>query len=608
MCGLAGSTSRGSRNLCKKLLTEIKSRGPDETNYFRNQWVELGFNRLAIVDLLGGRQPFLCEKKKLLTFCNGEIYNHLELREELKKEGVSFKSHHSDIECLAQGFSHCGIPFLKRLDGMFSAVIVDLKERLIHLIRDRNGERRLYYTSDSQGDITFCSEFKPLFTHLGSFRPNRKAWNWYMAFKAPPQDSSIDERIKQVLPGEIVTWKNCAIKKEKWFSPNCHSELNQRTLNENTEDFDYLINKAVDSRCRADVDFGCYLSGGLDSSLITLLASKMASKKLKTFSLTYNENIYNKSDDKKYSRLIAKKIQSDHQEIELNHKEFAREYPNIIQRYGQPICTTSSTWFVSKQIGKTLKVALSGDGPDEMLGSYFIHRLAYLIYAQEQGIKVKSANTIERSLAQKHEKSKVSDLLEINSVFNTKEQAEYLGPELVGGASLASQLHDSCRKNQGKNIFETVLNLEWDRFFNEGVLHYSDVLALSHSVENRLPYLSNEIVDFSKQLPTDQKFFLGTSKMILKNVASRYLPQEIVHRKKEGFIEPNLYWISGKLQTWTAHHLEKAKKRDLGLIQWRKANSLWERFKKHHDLKDGKKVWMLLNIAIWEDQLVSGTP
>jgi asparagine synthase (glutamine-hydrolysing) len=608
MCGLAGSTSKQSRSLCEKLLTEIKSRGPDETNYFRNQWIELGFNRLAIVDLLGGKQPFLCDKKKILTFCNGEIYNHLELREELKKEGVLFKSNHSDIECLAQGFSHCGISFLKRLDGMFAAVVVDLNKRLIYLIRDRNGERRIYYTLDSQGDITFCSEFKPLFKHLGSFRPNKKAWNWYMAFKAPPQDSSIDKRIHQVLPGEIVAWQNGAIKKEKWFNPNRHFADNKKSLYENTEEFDCLINKAVDLRCRADVDFGCYLSGGLDSSLITWLASKRRSNKLKTFSLTYKENIYNKSNDKKFSRIIAKKIQSEHQEIELNHKEFASEYPNIIQRYGQPICTTSATWFVSKQIGKTLKVALSGDGPDELLGSYFIHRLAYLIHAQKQGIEIKWANKIESSLAQKHEKSKVSDLLEINSVFNTREQAEYLGPELVGGASLANQLYESCRKNQGKNIFETVLNLEWDRFFNEGVLNYSDVLALSHSVENRLPYLSNEIVDFAKQLPTDQKYFLGTSKKILKNVATRYLPQELVHRKKEGFIEPNLYWISGKLQTWAAHHLEKAKQRDLGLIQWQKTSFLWDRFKKHHDLKDGKKIWMLLNIAIWEDQLMAGKP
>jgi len=607
MCGLSGTTSEKYNDKLRRLTRDIISRGPDGTSFYNQDWIRIGFNRLAIVDLLSGGQPFFSRNKQFAVFCNGEIYNHNQLRNILERSGTKFVSDHADIEVIAHGFERWGVGVFSKLDGMFAAAVLDLKEKVLYLCRDACGERPLFYHIDDQKRITFCSEFRPLLKMLGSIRPDGASWRWFLGTKAPPLDASMDKRIRQIPPGHILRWRNGITNIFKWEKKNSSSDAKKQSIEENVEQLDQYIQKSVSLRICADVEIGAYLSGGLDSSLITVLASKVVNKKIKTYSLIYNEKIYNKSSDRYYAKHISDEVQTEHREIHLSPARIIQELPKIVRQYGQPTSLPCSTWFVSQVIGDDLKVALTGDGPDELFGSYFLHRVCALLdYKKKHGVFPRNTGNDPAVIkfAAEKEKASIARMFEDFSVFDSKAQEELLGKEIPAAPSFRDQLDIVLGRSKKKNPsrLDRILEFEWNRLFNEGVLHYADVLSMAHSVENRLPYLSKEILDMTREIPDEQKCLPGETKRILKRVALRHLPQRIVNRPKEGFVEPSIYWLSGPLWEWSHEYFKRASERNLGFINWSKISNLEEQFKKTKELAIGKKIWMLLNIAMWEEE------
>ena len=607
MCGLSGTSSLRHKEKLKQLTRDIISRGPDETSFYNLDWIQIGFNRLAIVDLLNGSQPFFSSDKRFAVFCNGEIYNHKLLRNDLEKSGTRFISDHADIEVIAHGFERWGLDVFSRLDGMFAVAVIDQKEKALYLCRDACGERPLFYYLDDQKGITFCSEFRPLLKMLGSFHPDGAAWRWFLGTKAPPFGASMDGRIRQIPPRNVLIWRGGMPSMLHWANKSRSSHVKSKSLDENVEQLDHLIQKSVGLRKCADVEIGAYLSGGLDSSLITVLASKALNKKIKTYSLVYDEEIYNKNADRYYAKQISDEINTEHREIHLNPSKIIQDLPKIVRQYGQPTSLPCSTWFVSEVMGEDIKVALTGDGPDELFGSYFLHRVCSLLdYKERHGVCPKNAVNDPAAIkfAARNRKASVSEMFEGFSVFDSKEQEELLGIEIPAAPSFRDQLDVTFgqRKKEGQSRLQRILEFEWKRLFNEGVLHYADVLSMAHSVENRLPYLSKEILDMAREIPDEQKCLPGETKRILKRVALRHLPENIVNRPKEGFIEPSIYWLSGPLWKWTHEYFKRANERNLGFINWSNVPSLEERFKRTKELAIGKKIWTLLNIAMWEEE------
>lgn len=604
MCGLAGSTAKREMYRVQVMLNDMHERGPDETSGFKKDWIKVGFNRLSIVDIETGHQPFISDCRRYVTFCNGEVYNHRKLRRELESKGCLFRSNHSDIEVLAKGLAIYGLKYLNKIDGMFAVIHIDQKSRSVVLARDKNGERPIFYTIDDRGELSFCSEFRPLFNALGSYKPDKNAWKWFLAFKAPPFDRSIDKRIKQVPPGSFLVWKNGKSHLDSWVELPRPDSITHLSYKEKVIHFDKLISQSVKDRCDLDVGFGAYLSGGVDSSLISVLASRNTGKTLKTFTLVYKDKIYNKNEDKVFAKKISQIINSEHHEISLSAKEFSDEYPKIVEQYSQPTCVTNSTWFISKHIGKKLKVALTGDGPDELLGSYRLHRIAYLIDCIKKNKSLKGANPEEVKKARSYCSETLATIIEKECIFDSTCQNNVAGPEIYSKESLGNLIGLSLRKIKDGDIFEKVLAFEWSRLFNEGVLHYSDVLGLKFSVENRLPFLAKEITSFIQALKSTEKYEIGYSKKILKDCALNYLPENLVHRKKEGFIEPNIFWLEDKLYSWAEGYFKKAQKRDLGIIKWKENILLLQEFKRTRSFSVGKKIWLLLNVAIWEEKVL----
>jgi len=606
MCGIAGFTGGSDTGVLEALLDDMHHRGPDGRGRFSCDWIQMGMTRLAIVDLEGGNQPFFSQDGTKCLVFNGEIYNHRELRADLIRKGRHFRSDHSDTEVIIHLFDEYGIDFISKLNGMYAIAIVDLRRQSLYLIRDRIGERTIYYSLLPDGQIAFASEYPVLANYLKGFEADPGAWKWLLAMKAPPVSQSADRRIQRIPPGTYLHWQaHKAPHLERYYRPGANRVDIASTREERADQFEALLKDSISLRMTADVEVGAYLSGGIDSSLAVWFAAQTTSKPLRTYALVYEEEVYGKSTDRKFSRLIAEQIGSQHQEVVLTPEIFQDQIPSIVRQYGQPTAATFSSWFVSRAMHRDLKVAISGDGPDELFGSYFMHRVSAAMDAQASGGKqvLESLPPGERQFIEKYQSSSLARMVESFAVFSHEDQKHLVGPLLQGGASISSQLDDAFASIQEPSFLEQMLQFEFDHSFIEQVLHYADVLTMAHSMETRIPFLDHRIVDFVFSLPTEDRCVVGETKRLLKMVARRHLPTDLVDRPKEGFIEPNIHWLHGPLFPFFQQVMAEASARNYGLIRWEKIAPLVKEFQATANFTVGKKLWLLFVIALWERRL-----
>ena len=301
MCGIAGFTGTPDSRILEGLLEDMHHRGPDGRGRFASEWVQMGMTRLAIVDLEGGNQPFFSEDGTKCLVFNGEIYNHRELRQDLIREGRQFRSDHSDTEVIIHLFDRYGMDFISKLNGMYAIAIADSSTRSLYLIRDRIGERTIYYTLLPDGQIAFSSEYPVLANHLKSFEADASAWRWLLAMKAPPVSQSADRRIHRIPPGSYLHWQaGREPRLHRYYRPGTTRVEVAASREERADQFEALLKDSIALRMTADVEVGAYLSGGIDSSLAVWFAAQTTSKPLRTYALVYDEEVYGKSTDRKY--------------------------------------------------------------------------------------------------------------------------------------------------------------------------------------------------------------------------------------------------------------------------------------------------------------------
>ena len=606
MCGIAGYTGPSVPGKLRAMADSLLHRGPDEEGFFDSDNIHMCMKRLAIVDLKTGKQPQYNASRSLVVMFNGEIYNYRELRKDLTRTGYKFETESSDTEVIVHLYDHYGINFVSKLFGMFAIALYDKKKDQLILIRDRMGKKPIYYSLNSEtGNFQFASEFNSLIrgTNFSKSNIDSESLAWYFSQKTTPQHSSIHSRIKKIPPSHYLIFRNGKIKIRRYYDFIQQRRLRKITPARATDKLEELINDAVTLRMRADVEVGAFLSGGIDSSLCVAMASKMTSVPIQTYCLIYDEKIYNKDQDRRFAAKVSKLYKTSHNEIVLTPEKLAAQLPDIVRHHGQPNSAVISNWFVSQVMGQKVKVAISGDGADELFGSYFLHRAMSL---KEKNAKPAFHMKQEIEFIKTNGNRPFYEIIDKFGVFTDEEMTKLFNPGSYRKGNILKLIKIRERLLKTKGPLSRSLEFDCRNLLVEQILNYADLLSMAHSLEVRTPFLDHRIVEFAFSLPSEFKIKKGEIKWILKQVAERWLPKELVYRKKEGFVEPAIHWLGKELREFCLSYLESPEFNRLSLLNLSYVEELKRKFYSSHDFFVGKKIWSLLIFALWERHCIEG--
>lgn len=553
MCGITGFCSKEDALLLKSMSNELYHRGPDEKGQYESPKVSFSMRRLSIVDLLAGQQPYLSENKKIVVVFNGEIYNYKKIRNELEKDKYSFSSLHSDGEIIPNLYLKYGKEFVNYLNGMFAIALYDKEKEKILLYRDRIGKKPLYYAIINQ-QLYFASEIKALLKINYKFNIDKKSLVNYLQLKNTSAPNTIYKEIKQLLPGSYLEYDLDSAKYniQTYWKPDFQNkiDLDEKKIENNIIK---ILEDSVNIRTQCDVEYGSYLSGGVDSSLITSIISKNINRNIKTFSLGYEDKFTNKEDDLYFARKVSKKLGTKHHEMILSSREVFSELGDILKSFDEPFSGTISTYFLSKLISNHVKVALSGDGADELFGSYLTHRLSNPIEYYINNIKGKpflNLNTTDifnikpfESFAQYEFLKKMAD----KSISNFRDKLNVFNSDELNMLFNDNKIYSAYNKFDenltSENMLDKCLEIDHLELLPNQILPFVDRLSMAHSVEVRVPFMDYRLIDYVASIPSSLKINNGINKYILKKAASKYLDNNIINRKKEGFVLPVYNWI-----------------------------------------------------------------
>ena len=556
MCGIIGTASSRvitDRSWLSKGRDLMAHRGPDS---YGDYWCEsgkvgFGHRRLSILDLSeGGHQPMLDLQKETIIVLNGEIYNYREIKSELQKDGFEFKTR-TDTEVILNAWKKYGKNCVSIFNGMFSFAIYDLRKQIIFIARDRAGEKPLFYNSDN-GTLSFSSELKGLLTNN---KVNRKigikALDCYLAMGYVPNDLSIIDNVKKLPQGHHLTFNlntGVTVIEKYWDLPyEINTSMDEPEL---LEQFDYLIKDSVNKQLQADVPVGILLSGGLDSSIITAIAANMK-KNVSTFTVAFPDD--KNYDESSHASLIANHFNTKHHQLDsssikvdlLNELSF---------QYDEPIIDSSMvpTYLVSKEISKYCKVALGGDGGDELFGGY--QHYSRILWTQKYlnnnpGLLRKSLSELSKYLLpigfkgrnwlQSLSVNYNHSLPIISSFFDYDDRRK-----LLNGIdeNYAKKIRSDLIPNEN-DLLRRMTMMDFKTYLVEDILVKVDRASMLNSLEVRAPLLDYRIIEFAYKLDSQYKANDNLKKIFLKNYAKSILPNSFNYNRKQGFSIPLNKWL-----------------------------------------------------------------
>lgn len=571
MCGIAGYTGEGNRDVLNNMILSIKHRGPDFQDTYTTNELGLAHARLSILDLSPeANQPMFSSDKKIVITFNGEIYNYLPLKKELEKK-YKFQST-SDTEVLIYLYKEYGTKMLDKINGMFAFAIYDFDDNILFLSKDRMGKKPLYY-SCSNNSFVFGSELKSLLQHPSIKKElNIEAVNQYLTFDYVPTPNSIIKNVFKLEPGHFLIVKNNTIIQHDAYWESNFSEKEDITLTQATEELDELLNDATYSRLMSDVPLGVFLSGGLDSSAIAYYAQKNSKSSIKTFSIGFDNKSYDETD---YANRVAKHLGTDHYSKILtpeNTLELIDEiYPNIDEPFAD--ASLIPTHFLSKFTREHVTVALGGDGSDELFSGYptFISDKFKWPLANLSPKLSKTLFSVANSLLPSSDKNisfdfKVKQFLRgfvsnenhIHQLwlgsFNPDEKSQLFNSDIYtslqdkSGLSLIDQHFSECNQNWSDS--DKITNYYYKTYLLDDILVKVDRASMLNSLEVRAPFLDKNIVEFANKIPDHLKIKgITQGKYILKKTMEGKLPDDIIYRNKKGFGIPLSDWIRKDLKS-----------------------------------------------------------
>ncbi|MEO5361158.1 MAG: asparagine synthase (glutamine-hydrolyzing) [Nitrospirota bacterium] len=611
MCGICGYTDNQPHGVLQAMLKRMAHRGPDDSGYIIDGvdgCVTLGMARLSIIDLSGGHQPIPNEDGSIWVVFNGEIYNYIELREELERAGHSFKTM-SDTETIVHAYEQYGIDFLHKLNGMFAIAIWDKRTETLMLARDRFGVKPLCYMEKNKA-VVFASEINTMLCHpLTGREIDHEALSHYFALRNIPAPFTVYKNIRVLLPGHALIKNKTGTKIVNWYDLNMNAAWQDKDEDALIERIDEILRDSVRLRLRADVSYGAFLSGGIDSSTVVAIMSQYSSKPVQTFSLAFADMPAHKNDPY-FARIVASQYATAHHECVMSWSDLQQGLSAVICHLGQPFAGVISSYWLSKYMSQHVKVALSGDGADDMFASYGHHRLVWPIAAArmakaqgqpsdglDYGFFNNRRDFVETMSAYEPWQWRLAytSFMEEDKahVFSKKGKELFLP---YSTTDFLKNIYLSC--NDKADELNKMLYLDINTLLHNEILFFNDMLSMASSLEVRTPFLDYRMVELAASIPGSLKIKGLTLKYILRHVAARYVPKEILDRPKEGFVLPKNTWLRQGLSSMVREVLSAERLSIHGYFDTRYVDSLVKRFIEADETLT-YKVWTLMIFQIW---------
>jgi asparagine synthase (glutamine-hydrolysing) len=617
LCGICGFVGPGGRQRLAPMVRTLVHRGPDEDGLWEGEGVALGMRRLSIIDIATGQQPMFNENGTVAVVFNGEIYNFLELRREMIAAGHRFRTDHSDTEVIVHLYEQYGDALLDRLNGMFAIALWDAPRRRLLLARDRAGIKPLYYAT--LGDnLVFGSEPKALLAHPQISRdPDAEALHHYFSLKHIPAPFSAFKAMRQLRAGEYLVHEAGKITLHRWWRLQ-FQEDGAIDEEEAAQRIRALLEDAVRLQMRSDVPVGAYLSGGVDSSSVVALMSGLGARNVKTFTLVYEDALPNKDSDRAFARQVSAMYETEHHEQLVRYRDVPENLDAILNAFDEPFSGVISTFFLTGLISGHVKVALSGDGADELFGSYLPHRLAQPLANVTANSAGLAAAVNEAALAP-HERERLRTL-----VGRGDEAAQRMGLLLadeaqkcalytlamraeIGSASTESYMRSLYRDCASADPLNRCLFVDFETLLPDQVLAFVDRLSMAHSVEVRPPFLDHRLIELVATLPGRMKIKHGRVKSILKDAVASMLPPGLVDRPKEGFVMPINEWLLQALRGFATDALSAGRLKRHGVLEPAAVANLLSRYY-GGETSLGGRIWNLVNFQMWWERYVERAP
>jgi asparagine synthase (glutamine-hydrolysing) len=553
MCGIAGQFNFQRREPVERetivrMARSIAHRGPDDEGFFITGPVGLGFRRLSIIDLAGGHQPMSDAEETVWIIFNGEIYNYRELRAELQSKGYQFRTN-SDTEVIIHGYKEWGSGVFNHLNGMFGLAIWDVVHQRLVLARDAMGIKLIYYKIDN-GQLTFGSEIRAILAAADS-RPevDPVALNLFLRFRYTPSPLTVFQGIRKLASGTMLVVENGECREERWykFSPTPFSRPKGAT--EAAHELLELYKNAVRRHLLSDVPVGILLSGGIDSGLLLALMNEQGGP-WPAYTIGYGETFAD--DELRDAAETASLLGARHITVRLDQSEFERSLPKIVESLEEPIAASSIVpmYFVSQRARQDVKVALIGQGPDELLGGYKRHLGVHygdLWRGLPAGVRSLIGFAIDRLPRNETLKRGISSLGTSDRMKRYQDVFSLAPAQTIDGLfhhgllpeqdsqDLVDYWRDLIPQMARTDELGGFQLLEIRSSLPDELLMYADKLSMAHSLEVRVPYLDRTIVEYVQRLGAGFKVRNGSRKWLHRRVCERYLPSHLLRRKKRGF-------------------------------------------------------------------------
>jgi asparagine synthase (glutamine-hydrolysing) len=620
MCGIAGFLGAGpdAERLARleRMTAAIAHRGPDDDGHFIGPGVALGMRRLSIIDLAGGHQPMWRDDGLGIVF-NGEIYNFKVLREQLEEDGYVFRTR-SDTEVVLHLYHRDGLEGLRRLEGMFAFALLDPRSGTLHLVRDRIGVKPLY-VAEAEGRLLFGSEIKAILAGLDR-RPelDRSSLNHFLTLRYVPAPRTIWRGVTKVLPGTVLSVDLRALgrRERRWWSVRFESQ-EEDPGRDYLKEFEALFLAAVDKRLlAADVPVGVLLSGGLDSSAVSMAAADRGHRDLHTFSVAFEDGgIY---DETPYARQVAERFGTRHHEVRIGRREMIDFLPELVYFSDEPLADLASVplYFVSRLARQHVKAVLSGEGSDEIFAGYDLEQVS---------ARLERLRTLDRvipgpvlrlagSLLPDGPGAALRTLGATGLQGYVQERATHVASEWSeaekralwredpGGEPTGSVIRSWYAASPSPHPLDQIQDVMIGNWLVEDLLMKADKMSMATSLELREPFLDHHLVEWAARLPVAWK--VGdrkrgaSSKRILREWCRGRLPEPILTREKRGFPVPAYEWMSGDVLEWARGLVRDPRSRIASLFHTAPVDAVLERAKTG-DQGAARRVWTLVVAEHW---------
>ncbi|PKL49115.1 MAG: asparagine synthase (glutamine-hydrolyzing) [Candidatus Riflebacteria bacterium HGW-Riflebacteria-2] len=646
MCGICGfiekkkeSNADSLTDRALRMSEAIRHRGPDAEGVWvkPEEGLALAHRRLAVLDLTAaGNQPMISPNGRYILILNGEVYNFIDIKRKIVADSQiePVLKGHSDTEILLLAIEQYGVTAaIKLISGMFALALWDQKEKELTLARDKMGQKPLYYGLCREG-LVFASELS-CFKAFGreNWQIDREALLLYFRHNYIPAPWSILKNVHKLEPGHILRIRaakihcgkeDSVVSEPYWQLEESggenHAGISQSSIAQNEAELEQLLTRAISLQMVADVPLGVFLSGGIDSSIVAAIMQKISSGPTQTFTIAFSEQDYNEAD---FARQVAGHLRTDHHEFLLNPKMALDIIPDLNRFYSEPFADPSQIpgILLCRLARKKVTVALTGDGGDELFGGYYRYFQAEKLYRIINLLPLSLRQFFAATLNQ----PKLAQLLACSSLPGgpvtgrlIRKMLDLLpSPDFTAlyktlvshTGNPSSMLLDADKEPEtvfdrrdiakGKsNYLEKMIFCDLKAYLPDDILTKVDRAAMSTGLETRLPFLDQDVVDFARHLPTEQKIKGAHGKIILRRILCKYLPQSLIERPKKGFAVPMAAWLRGELKDWGAAMVDRQRLKHEGLLNYDLIKRMW------YDHQRGKQscermLWNILMLQSW---------